>query len=145
MPQADHITVVHGSLTVDVPRSIFRGPDYEVDPERAAPFRRMIQDRYPWISDNSMDVMLNKARKEMIRVRDEETNGRSHSSSLAAKGKLDEAIAHIRLHLESNPSDADSWYKLGELLCKTGNAEEGYKAFNTGRKCADITAKRKGR
>ena len=134
MAQANHITVVHGSLTVDVPRSIFRGPECEVDPERAAPFRRMIQDRYPWISDGSMDVLLNKARKEMIRVRDEETNGRSHSSNLEAKGKLDEAIAHMRLHLEANPDDADSWYRLGELLCRAGNAEEGYKAFNEGRR-----------
>ena len=70
LAQADHITVVHGSLTVDVPRSIFRGAELEIDPERAEPFRRMIQDRYPWITDNSMDVLLNKARKEMIRVRD---------------------------------------------------------------------------
>lgn len=133
MAQANHITVVHGSLTVDVPRNIFRGPDCEIDPERAEPFRRMVQDRYPWITDNSMNVLLNKARKEMIRVRDEETNGRSHSSNLASQGKLDEAIDHMRLHLEMDPDDADSWYKLGELLCKAGRAEEGYKAFNRGR------------
>ena len=136
LAQADHITVAHGSLTVDVPRSIFRGPECEIDPERAAPFRRMVQDRYPW---------LNKARKEMIRVRDEETNGRSHSANLASKGKLDEAIAHLQLHLESNPRDADSWYKLGELLCKAGRADEGYKALNTGRKLAEDSQQRRGR
>ena len=145
LAQADHITVVHGSLTVDVPRSIFRGPECEIDPERAAPFRRMVQDRYPWITENSMDVLLNKARKEMIRVRDEETDGRSHSANLASKGKLDEAIAHLQLHLESNPRDADSWYKLGELLCKAGRADEGYKALNTGRKLAEDSQQRRGR
>lgn len=145
LAQADHITVVHGSLTVDVPRSIFRGAELEIDPERAEPFRRMIQDRYPWITDNSMDVLLNKARKEMIRVRDEETNGRSHSANLAAKGKLDEAIAHLQLHLESNPRDADSWYKLGELLCKAGRANEGYRALNHGRELAVSQQQRKGR
>lgn len=137
--------MVHGSLTVDVPRSIFRGPECEIDPEKAEPFRRMVQDRYPWISDNSMNVLLNKARKEMIRVIDEETNGRSHSANLASKGKMDEAIAHLQLHLESNPNDADSWYKLGELLCKAGRAEEGYKAFNKGRSVAVTAPKRKGR
>lgn len=105
----------------------------------------MVQDRYPWISENSMDVLLNKARKEMIRVRDEETNGRSHSANLASKGKLDEAIAHLQLHLESNPRDADSWYKLGELLCKAGRADEGYKALNTGRKLAEDSQQRRGR
>lgn len=133
MPQADHITVVHGSLTVDVPRRIFRGPECVIDEDAAAPFRRMIQDRYPWISDNSMTVLLNKARMEMVRVRDEETKGRSHSMDLASKGKLDQAIAHMQLHLEMDPDDADSWYALGELLCKAGRADEGYKAFNRGR------------
>ena len=133
MTQANHITVVHGSLTVDVPRDLFRGRDCEIDPERAAPFRRMVQDRYPWITDNSMNVLLNKARKEIIRVRDEETNGRSHSASLESEGRLDEAIAHMQLHLEMNPDDSDSWYRLGELLCRAGRAEEGYKAFNKGR------------
>ncbi len=133
MSQADHITVVHGSLTVDVPRNIFKGPECTIDEDRAAPFRRMIQDRYPWITDNSMTVLLNKARKEMQRVRDEETNGRQHSTALESQGKLDEAIAHMRRHLEMDPSDADSWYRLGELLCRAGKAEEGYKAFNRGR------------
>ena len=128
MAQANHITVVHGSLTVDVPRSIFKGPECEIDPVKAEPFRKLVQDRYPWVSDSSMDVLLRKARMEMVRVRDEETNGRSHSSNLAAKGKLDEAIAHLRLHLETNPDDADSWYKLGELLCKA--FAQGRKRFN---------------
>lgn len=133
MAQAGHITVIHGNNTIDVPRDIFVGIECEIDPVKAARFREMIGNRCPWLSESSMDVLLNKARKEMIRVRDEETNGRSHSTSLASKGKLEEAIAHIRLHLESNPNDADSWYKLGELLCKAGQAEEGYKAFNKGR------------
>ncbi len=134
MPQANHITVVHGSMTVDVPRSIFRGPECEIDPERAEPFRRMIRDRYPWMTEGSVDVLMNKARKEMVRIRDEETNGRSHSTNLAARGDLEGAIRHMRLHLESDPDDADSWYKLGELLCKAGRAEEGYRAFSEGRR-----------
>ena len=130
---------------MDVPRSLFRGPECEIDPERAEPFKRMIQDRYPWVTDNSMQVLLNKARKEMVRVRDEETNGRSHSSNLAAKGRVDEAIAHLQLHLEAEPDDADSWYRLGELLCSAGRAEEGYRAFNRGRKCSGFAGQRRGR
>ena len=31
MTQAGHITVTHGSLTVDVPRSLFKGPSCEID------------------------------------------------------------------------------------------------------------------
>ncbi len=133
MTQAGHITVVHGNLTVDVPRKLFKGPECIIDEEAARPFKEMIRGRYPWVSENSVEVLMNKARKEMVRVLDEETKGRSHSHHLADSGKLDQAIAHMRLHLEMDPDDADSWYELGNLLCKAGQAEEGYKAFNRGR------------
>ena len=43
MTQAGHITVVHGNLTVDVPRRLFRGPDCEIDEEAARPFRDMVR------------------------------------------------------------------------------------------------------
>ena len=144
MTQAGHITVVHGNLTVDVPRRLFRGPDCEIDEEAAKPFRDMVRARYPWVSEISMDVLMSKARKEMIRVIDEETGGRSHSSNLAQQGKLDEAIAHMRLHIEQDPEDADSWYALGNLLCQAGRTDEGYRAFNRGRELAQ-KAQRRGR
>ena len=144
MTQAGHITVVHGNLTVDVPRRLFRGPDCEINEEAAKPFRDMVRARYPWVSESSMDVLMSKARKEMIRVIDEETGGRSHSSNLAQQGKLDEAIAHMRLHIEQDPEDADSWYALGNLLCQAGRTDEGYRAFNRGRELAQ-KAQRRGR
>ena len=144
MTQAGHITVVHGNLTVDVPRRRFRGPDCEIDEEAAKPFRDMVRARYPWVSESSMDVLMSKARKEMIRVIDEETGGRSHSSNLAQQGKLDEAIAHMRLHIEQDPEDADSWYALGNLLCQAGRTDEGYRTFNRGRELAQ-KAQRRGR
>ncbi len=142
MTQAGHITVVHGNLTVDVPRRLFRGPDCEIDEEAARPFRDMVRARYPWVSESSMDVLMSKARKEMIRVIDEETGGRSHSSNLAQQGKLDEAIAHMRLHIEQDPEDADSWYALGNLLCQAGRTDEGYRAFNRGRELAQRSQRR---
>lgn len=145
MVQADHIPVTHGSLTVDVPRRIFRGTECILDEELAAPFRKMVQDRYPWISDNSMDVLLRKARLEMIRVRDEESKGKEHSRNLASQGKLDQAIKHMQLHLELDPEDADSWYALGNLLCQAGRSEEGYKAFNRGRELFTTSPERRGR
>ena len=134
MVQADHISVVHGSLTVDVPRRLFKGPECTLDEEAAGPFRELVRNRYPWISNNSVDILLRKARLEMIRVRDEESKGKEHSRVLASQGKLDDAIRHMELHLELDPDDADSWYELGNLLCRAGRAEEGYRAFNKGRK-----------
>ena len=143
MTQANSILVVHGNLSVDVPRRLFKGPECVIDEEAAGPFREMLRGRYPWLSESSVDVLMSKARKEMVRVLDEETKGRSHSSVLARDGKLEEAIAHMRLHIESDPEDADYWYELGKLLCDAGRADEGYKAFNRGRELA-AAPKRRG-
>ena len=144
MTQAGHITVTHGSLTVDVPRSLFKGPSCEIDEAAADRFKEMLRGRYPWLSESSTDVLMGKARKEMIRVLDEENKGRSHSRTLASDGKLSEAIAHMRLHLDMDSDDADSWYALGDLLCRSGDAAEGYKALNRGRELA-LRNQRRGR
>ena len=132
MPQADHVTVIHGSMTVDVPRKIFKGRECTIDWDAAEPFKRIVKSRYPWISDNAFTVIINKAQKEMMRVKDEETNGRDYSRTLAQKGKLDDAIDHLRLRLELNPDDAKAWYDLGELLFKKGDASGGFDAFRKG-------------
>ena len=132
MTQADHVTVMHGSMTVDVPRKIFKGKEYAIDWNEVEPFKKIVQSRYPWISDNAIKVIINKAQMEMMRVRDEETNGREYSKTLAQKGKLDDAIEHLRVRLELNPDDAKSWYDLGELLFKKGDASGGFDAFRKG-------------
>lgn len=144
MTQANHITVVFGSLTVDVPRELFKGRDCEIVPEVASSFGELLTNRYPWLNTNSLDVLFRKARMEMIRVRDVETSGRSHSAALARDGKLDDAIAHIRLHMEMEPENADLWFTLGELLCKKGDVAEGYKALNKGREMS-LNNQRRGR
>ncbi|MDC7951223.1 tetratricopeptide repeat protein [Methanomassiliicoccaceae archaeon COG_1] len=53
---------------------------------------------------------------------------------MRSKGDVEGAIAHLRTHLEEDPEDADAWYALGELLCESGKAEEGYAAFAEGRR-----------
>ena len=132
MPQADHVTVIHGSMTVDVPRKVFKGKECTIDWDEAEPFKRIVMSRYPWISENAFKVIMNKAQMEMLRVRDEETNGREYSRTLAQKGKTDEAIEHLRLRLSLDPNDAKAWYDLGELLFKKGDASGGFDAFRKG-------------
>lgn len=129
----DHITVNHGTLSVNVPTNIFKGRSSEFDEEKAKNFRDMIGRRYPWLSQNSLDLFMKHAQKEMARIIDEESGGRVQSRDLASKGKFDDAIKHLKRHLEADPEDADSWYTLGELLCKKGDVEEGYRAINRGR------------
>ncbi|MDR2698695.1 MAG: tetratricopeptide repeat protein [Candidatus Methanoplasma sp.] len=130
---AGHFPVTHGKLSVSVPRSIFKGGGAAIDEEKATPFRAMLRSRYPWLTDNSLDVLMEKARKTLVGILDEETHGRSLSRELESRGRTEEAIGHLREHLERNPDDADTWYALGELLCRSGRAEEGYKAFARGR------------
>jgi tetratricopeptide (TPR) repeat protein len=117
---------------VDVPRRVFKGRECRIDEDEAARFTAIVQARYPWLTRNSVDVLLKKARMEMLRVRDEETKGKEYSMTLAAEGRLEEAIEHMRIHLDLDPEDADSWYALGDLLCKNGQAAEGYKAYHRG-------------
>ncbi len=136
MPAAPdgHFQINHGKLLVNVPRNIFRGIEATIDEEKAEPFRKMLMERYPWLSRNSLDELLKKARLEYIRIRDEETGGRDKAKNFVSKGRDEEAIKHLRRHLEQNPQDADTWYALGEILCRLGRTEEGYEAFNRGRK-----------
>ncbi len=118
---------------MNVPRKIFRGVSAEPDPKEKAEFGRILQSRYPWLTDNSLEVFFRNAQAEMLRVLDYETGGRNESRRLEAEGKIEAAIKHLKKHLEEDPEDADSWYELGNLLCKAGRTDEGYKAFNKGR------------
>ena len=132
VPQ-DCIEVVHGKMTLAVPRDIFSGRDAVINEEKAKQFAEKTKKRYPWVTDNAMEVIMRNARKEMLRLNDERTGGRSTSKRLESEGKTEMAIQHLKKHLEEHPDDADSWYALGELLCKSGKVEEGHRAINKGR------------
>ena len=129
----DCLEIAHGKMILAVPKNIFSGRDAEIDEEKAKQFSEKTKRRYPWITDNAMEVVLRNARKEMLRLNDERTGGRSTSRKLESEGKTEMAIMHLKKHLEEHPDDADSWYALGELLCKSGKVEEGYRAINKGR------------
>ena len=130
---SDYILVDHGKLTLKVPRNMFKGPNADVDEERYQEFKRITQRRYPWIRDTGMEVILRNSRKEMLRILDQESGGKNTVKKFASQGKNELAIAHLKEYLEEHPDDADSWYALGELLCKAGKVEEGHRAINKGR------------
>ena len=50
---------------------------------------------------------------------------------LADKGRLDEAVAHLRQALELRPVDADAHYTLGEALLRRGDFEPAAQEFQT--------------
>ena len=118
---------------MNVPRKIFKGVKAEPDPKEKEEFCRILHSRYPWLTDNSIEVFFRNAQAEMLRVLDYETGGRNESKRLESEGDIEGSIRHLKKHLEEDPDDADSWYALGNLLCKAGRTDEGYKAFNRGR------------
>ena len=128
-----YILVHHGKLSIHVPRSLFHGPDAEIVPESVLLYREKLQSRYPWLSQNALDVIIENSRKEMRRVIWEEKKGSVAGRELASRGLLQDSISHLRHHLEQHPDDVDAWYALGEVLCKAGRQEEGYEAFRLGR------------
>jgi len=128
----DHFVIQHGNLTVNVPRSLFKGSDAVPDDTQEKQFRKMLRERYPWLSENSLDVLMRNARSELLRMMDEETCGRNTANKFVSDGKVNKAIEHLEKHLSENPNDFNSWYMLGELLCKEGRTEEGYEAFRKG-------------
>jgi len=133
MIPADHVAVDHGKLKVNVPRSIFAGDGAVPDEEEVGRFTKMLMERYPWLSENATDVIIRNARKAVLKMIDEETGGRARARLLISEDRTDEAITHLRRHLEADPQNADTWYLLGEALCKAGRTEEGYAAFRRGR------------
>ena len=52
VPQ-DCIEVVHGKMTLAVPRDIFSGRDAVIDEEKAKQFAEKIKKRYPWGSNRT--------------------------------------------------------------------------------------------
>ncbi|MCQ2078973.1 MAG: tetratricopeptide repeat protein [archaeon] len=128
-----YIQVAHGRMTVNIPRSLFKGAEAELDAKKAEEYGELLLSRYPWLKPGSLEVIYKNARREMLRVLDEETGGRNESIRMENKGDLEGAIRHLRKKLEEDPEDSDTWMALGNLLCKAGRAKEGYEAINRAR------------
>lgn len=129
-----HFEIHHGKLAVNVPRNIFRKGTCEPIPEKTEVFKKRIMDRYPWLSEDSWKVLMSAAIREMCQILDEESSGRAAAKKMDGEGRTEDAIRHLEIFLKAHPDDPDGWYMLGELLCKIGKTEEGYRAFAEGRK-----------
>ena len=130
---ANTVRIAHGKTIVDVPRDIFVGDEAEVDREKAAAFRDMIGARYPWLSEGSLDVLMNKARKEVLRTMDEDTKGLAHARVLRAKGDIEGTIRHLRRCAERYPDEPDVWYMLAQCYSDIGDQDACFKAMNRAR------------
>jgi len=125
--------VRYGSLQLNIPYSVFVHGTSELN-ETSNEYFSMLQRRYPWLTDNSVTVLRRKVGERMQEVIEEETRGAVKARVLSASGRDTEAIRHLESYLIEEPEDGDAWYALGEILCKIGRNEEGYRMINHGRR-----------
>jgi len=128
-----YIRVEHGKLSIQVPRTIFCGPEAVIDEAEWIKFRNTLRSRYPWLTENACEVIKNNSRKEIVRVLWNEKKGAKAGRELLQRGHLERSIEHLQSYLKEHPNDNDAWYALGEAFCKAGRNEEGYRAFKKGR------------
>ena len=127
------LPVKYGSLDLKVPYSIFVTGKAEFN-GAATGYFMILQKRYPWLSDNSIEVLKRKVIEEMRLAIEQSLRGPKKARMLSDDGKEIEAIRHLESYLIDFPEDGDAWYALGEILCKIGKEEDGYKAMNHGRR-----------
>lgn len=129
----DCYKIFHGKMEVTVPKNLFDRYTGRIKEAEAEKFVNDVMNRYPWISENAAKIIIKKAQEEALKSIDEKSGGVQTARNLVSQGKTDKAIERLERTLEENPEDVDAWYLYGELLCKTGRKEEGYKAINKGR------------
>ena len=127
------LRVKHGSLELNVPYSIFVKGRSEFN-DTSDEYFSMLQKRYPWLNSNSVAVLRRRTLDEMQRVIDDSLRGHRKARMLFDEGKEMQAIHHLESYLIEFPNDADAWYALGEILCRMGRTDEGYKAMNHARR-----------
>lgn len=128
-----NIRVEHGKLSIQVPRIVFHGPESIVDENEWNRFKNILKSRYPWLTENALELIKNNSRKEFLRVLWDEKKGAQMGRELLQQGYLERSIEHLQSYLKEHPDDCDAWYALGESLCKAGRNEEGYRSFQRGR------------
>jgi tetratricopeptide (TPR) repeat protein len=127
------LRVKHGSLELNIPRSVFTEGTSSLNADSNEYFS-MLQRRYPWLTDNSVAVLKRRTEDEMQRIIDDGLRGSMKARMLSDDGEHIQAVRHIEAYLIEHPDDGDAWYTLGEILCRMGRADEGYRAINHGRR-----------
>lgn len=123
------IEVRHGKMLISVPRSIFKGRTSTLKSKEAEDFKGILSVRYPWLSPNAIEVIMEEARETMESLLDMERGAVERAEKLSADGRYAEALTALELHLAEHPKDPDGWYLMGEIYFKIGKRTEGFRAF----------------
>jgi tetratricopeptide (TPR) repeat protein len=123
------IQVRHGKMLINVPKCIFKGRTSALVESEVAVFKVQLASRYPWLSRNAIQVILEEARRTMESILDMERTEVEKARKLFEEGRLPRALRMVEERLKRDPQDADAWYLKGEILFKLGEKELGYQAF----------------
>jgi tetratricopeptide (TPR) repeat protein len=129
--------IEHGNLTVKVPYSIFKGNTAVLDPAGERRFRHLLSSRYPWLTANALDVIVNNAREERERGVQEMKSVFQKARELIEKDRIEGALDLLDRHLKDYPDDAEALYAKGEALCRLGKREEGYRCISRARRLTE--------
>lgn len=123
------IEVRHGKMLISVPKRIFRANTSALREKEAEEFKGQLAARFPWLTKNAIEVVMQEAQETMESVLDLERGPVERARALFQKGKHAEALALLEHHLARHPRDRDAWCLKGEIYFKMDKGKEGYAAF----------------
>ncbi len=123
------IFVHHGNMTINIPRTIFKGRTTEFNEPEAGSFFRILQQRYPWLTKGAIDVIKREAKASMLSVIEVEETPMERASRFYIERQPTKAMAVVEEHLRKHPSDADALQLKGRLLFDLGRKEEAFRCF----------------
>lgn len=128
-----YFKIAHGSLSISVPYSIFKGKTAVLDQQGVEEFRTLLSSRYPWLSRFALDIIVENARAKMENDILEMQSVAQRARDLLERGSIELSLALLDKHIEECPEDAEALYVRGEALCRVGQMEEGYRCISKAR------------
>ncbi len=123
------IQVRHGRMLINVPRTLFRGKRAEIVSSEAERLGRELRARYPWLSENAVQVIFREARETMLSLIEMESGPVEIARTSFEDGRPTEALQMLDKHLRQHQDDSDAWHLRGVILMRLGKAEEGFKSL----------------
>jgi uncharacterized protein HemY len=126
MIKSNFIKIKHGMLELNIPTSLFERGTARTKEAEVEKLRQRLRAQYPWLTDNSVNVILSNAEAEMTRIIDSHKPAAQLGREMLHAGKYQQAFDWLEAHLFVEPEDVDAWYVKAEALFKLDRKQEGF-------------------
>jgi hypothetical protein len=123
------IQVRHGRMLINIPYTLFRGKRAEIVSSEAERLGRGLRARYPWLSENAVQVVFKEARETMLSLIEMESGPVEIARTTYEDGHPTDALRMLDEHLRTHENDSDAWHLRGVILMRLGRADEGFKSL----------------